>query len=208
MTRREDIVKVQGHGCCPLKGLSNLIVGLQHVLSCTHFLQQTLHLEQLLLTAAGTGPSLSCQAGEETVVQNCHRGTAPLPQEAWASSTPFPFSFQSITSSSSRRYSPRCLHQVSLEVFLWEGRLEAFTVWLAFLHSASVSWQGCGCSPSGRKIRKENAFEIPSLLKDIYLSWAIVKLFTVYIASVILVSSFFSPHLSYEIHLLTKRKWA
>lgn len=164
-------MKVPGGRCCPPKSLSNLTFGMHHVLSCAHFLQQTFLLEQLLLAATGTGAPVSCLAAEQVAVQNCHGGTAPLPQKPRArvdNSTPFPLSFQSITTSFSRRYSPRCLHQVSLEVFLWESRLEALALWLVFLCSASVSLAGLWLQPSkltvlsGRKIREENAFEIPS----------------------------------------------
>lgn len=78
MTRKEDTVKVQVYGCCLVKGLSNLIVGLQHVLSCAHFLQPNL-LEQLLLAAAATGASLSCQATEETGAELPQRHSTSAP---------------------------------------------------------------------------------------------------------------------------------
>jgi len=64
-------VKVQGGGCCLLKGLSNLTVGMQHLLSCGRFLLQTLLLEQLLLAAAGTG------APQQTAVLWRHSPSAP-----------------------------------------------------------------------------------------------------------------------------------
>lgn len=75
-------MKVQEGGCCPPKGLSNLTAGMQHILSRAYLLQQTLLLEQLPLAAAGIGAPLSWLAAEQTAVQNCHRSTAPLPQEA------------------------------------------------------------------------------------------------------------------------------
>lgn len=143
-----------------------------HTFSSETFFRKSCCQQQL-----GAEPWLSCLAAEQAAVQNCHGGTAPLLQEARAgvgNSTPFPLSCQSITASSSRRCSPRCLHQLSVEVFLWEGGLEAFTLWLAFLRSASVSLAGLWLQPSkltllsGRKIREENVFEIPSLLNQRY----------------------------------------
>lgn len=149
-TRREDIGSKGGRRwLLSSQGPAKPHNGMLHILNRARFLQQTLLLEQLLLAATGTGARVSCLAAEQAAVRNCHGGISTSAQEGWArvgGSTPLPLVCHSVTTSSSRRHSPRSLHQLSLEVFLWEGRVEVLPLRLAFLRLASFSRQGCDCS--------------------------------------------------------------
>lgn len=157
-------MKVQGGGCCPPTGLSDLVVGMQHILSCAHFLQQTLLLEQLWLAATGTGAPVSCVS----------KGRQQHPISPLLPVKHKQFLKEVLT----QMPSPVLAGSFPLGRQTWS--VHSLTGILAFsLSFLAGLWLQPGKLTflSGRKIREESVFEI--------------KLFTVYITSVILISSIF-----------------
>lgn len=120
---------MQEDGYCPHTGLLNLSTGMKHILSGTSFLQKIIFLEQLLLAATGTALRY-CPAAEETAVHNLLRSHGTSGPRGITKSRQqhlvIPLPPTQITSPS-RGYSSRCLHKLSLEVFLWKGGFEMFT---------------------------------------------------------------------------------